>query len=466
MTEDVMQMATLSWFTRVTGGLLVAPAERRIWHVTTDSRAVRRGYLFVALRGEHFDGHDFAADAAARGAEGIVTERWLDLKIGQIRVRDNLRALQDMARAWRTEPNRRERFDAPVVAVTGSNGKTTTKQLLAAVFAQRGPVLATRGNLNNHIGLPLTLLELRSHHRTAVIEMGANHPGEIALLTGIAQPDVGVITQAGDAHLEGFGSREGVARAKGELFAGLSDKGIAVINADDAFAPLWRDLARGPQISFGIDHPADVQATSIRLDAASSRFRLSIPGSAADVNLPLPGRHNVMNALAAAASAAALGLDAGSIAAGLARVEAAQGRVAWKTTTQGARLIDDSYNANPTSMRAGLELLAQQPGPRWAVLGGMAELGATGPGLHEDCGRLARELGIERLLLVGPAGEHYARGFGAGAERFDEVSVLIDMLQAQARDGVTLLVKGSRSAGMERVVNALCPASLTKGASH
>jgi UDP-N-acetylmuramoyl-tripeptide--D-alanyl-D-alanine ligase len=442
-------MATLSWFAQAMQAQLIG-ADCAVTRVTTDSRAVRPGDLFVALRGERFDGHEFGGGAAREGAVGVVCERKLDTPAAQLLVSDSLLALQAAARAWR------ERLAPPVVAVTGSNGKTTTKQLLAAVFAARGPVLATRGNLNNHIGVPLTLLELREAHRTAVIEMGANHAGEIARLTSIARPAIGVITQAGDAHLEGFGSREGVARAKGELFAGMDQDGIAVINADDAYADLWRGLARGRQLSFGIEHAADVRATDLHDSAQGSCFELSIPGSEALVDLPLPGRHNVMNALAAAACGAAMGLDADTIARGLARVESAQGRVVWKRSTQGARVIDDSYNANPTSVNAGLALLAQQPGRRWAVLGGMAELGAASEALHADCGSAARRLGIDRLLLLGAAGEHYARGWGAGAERFDEVDALLRALQQDAGADVTVLVKGSRSARMERVVAALC----------
>jgi len=443
-------MARLSWFAQAMGAPLVGD-DRDVLRVTTDSRDVRAGDLFVALRGDRFDGHDFVAGAAREGAVGVVVERELDAgSAARLRVGDALVALQVAAQAWR------KRHAIPVVAVTGSNGKTTTKQLLASVFAARGDVLATRGNLNNHIGLPLTLLELRDAHRTAVIEMGANHAGEIARLTELTQPDVGVITQAGDAHLEGFGSREGVARAKGELFSGLHDGGIAVINADDAYADLWRGLARGQQLSFGIELPADVSARRIESVDAGSTFQLSIPGGDAQVKLPLPGRHNVMNALAAAACGAALGLDAEVIAEGLGRVESAQGRVVWKTTLQGARLIDDSYNANPTSLKAGLDLLAQQKGARWAVLGGMAELGASSPSLHEQCGRHARDLGIERLFVLGPAGEHYARGFGRATERYDDAEALGRALARDLGGDAIVLVKGSRSARMERIVAALC----------
>lgn len=450
MSGSSTSMAPMTWFAQAMGASL-AGANREVLRVTTDSRDVRAGDLFVALRGERFDGHDFVAGAALAGAVGVVVERDLDAgAAARLRVGDALVALQAAAQAWRG------RHTMPVVAVTGSNGKTTTKQLLASVFAARGEVLATRGNLNNHIGLPLTLLELREAHHTAVIEMGANHPGEIARLTELTQPDVGVITQAGDAHLEGFGSREGVARAKGELFAGLRAGAIAVINADDAYAGLWRSLARGQQLSFGIEMPADVSARRIEPIDTGTSFELSIPGGDAQVRLPLPGRHNVMNALAAAACGAALGLDAEVIAERLGHVESAQGRVVWKTTLQRARLIDDSYNANPTSLKAGLELLAQQKGARWAVLGGMAELGASSPSLHEECGRHARDLGIDRLFVLGPAGEHYARGFGRATERYDDAEALSRVLARELGGDVVVLVKGSRSARMERIVAALC----------
>lgn len=449
MSGERAPMAALSWFAQAMGATQLGE-DRQVLRVTTDSRAVRAGDLFVALRGDRFDGHDFVEGAVRDGAVGVVCERRLETAATQLQVADSLAALQAAAQAWRL------RHSMPLVAVTGSNGKTTTRQLLAAIFAARGEVLATRGNLNNHIGLPLTLLELRPSQRTAVIEMGANHPGEIARLTELARPDVGVITQAGDAHLEGFGSREGVARAKGELFAGLPAQGIAVINADDAYAGLWRSLAQGQQLSFGIQFPADVSARRVEAGDTGSRFELSIPGSEAQVDLPLPGRHNVMNALAAAACGVALGLDAEVIAQGLGRVESAQGRVVWKTTRQGARLIDDSYNANPTSLQAGLELLAQQKGTRWAVLGGMAELGAASPALHQACGAKARELGIERLFVLGAGGEDYARGYGRGAERYADADALSLALARELGDRVTLLVKGSRSARMERIVAALC----------
>lgn len=430
--------------------------------VVIDSRAVRPGDLFVALRGENHDGHAFVAQARAAGAVGAVVAEWVDVELPQLCVPDTLDALQLMGAAARTQ------FRQPVVAVTGSNGKTTTKQMLAAMFAARGPVLATLGNLNNHIGVPLTLLRLRPEHRTAVIELGANHPGEIALLTRLARPDVGVITQAGDAHLEGFGSREGVARAKGELFAAL-DGGVAVINADDAYAGLWRQLAaRASMLSFGLNHQADVRAEHLEpeplADAVGTRFVLRTPTGSAPVHLPMPGRHNVMNALAAAACGIALGMDADVIAAGLGRVEGASGRLSWLRTPDGARVLDDSYNANPTSLRAAMELLAALPGRRWLVLGGMAELGPDAPRLHREAGAFAKSLGIDRLFTLGALAAHAAQGFGANAEVFEDVQSLTRALHGALGADTVMLVKGSRSARMERVVAALTGQEL--GGAH
>ncbi|WP_428309877.1 UDP-N-acetylmuramoyl-tripeptide--D-alanyl-D-alanine ligase [Hydrocarboniphaga sp.] len=439
--------------------------------VISDTRQLQRGDLFVALVGDRFDGHDFLRRAASLGAAGALVSQRVDADLPQIVVPDTLRGLQDYACAWRST------FKAPVIGVTGSNGKTTTKQLLAALCAARGPVLATIGNLNNHIGVPLTLARLRAEHRTAVIEMGANHPHEIAQLSSLARPDIGVVTQAGDAHLEGFGSREGVARSKGELFTALGARGTAVINADDAYAALWRDLAGSARkLMFGFAAGADVRAENFQVMAFAdgrngSRFTLITPSGRAEVELPLPGRHNIANALAAAACGVALDMDAASIAAGLGQVQGAAGRVGWKTTLQGARLIDDSYNANPTSLRAGLELLATQKGRRWAVLGGMAELGAATPQLHEEAGRAAKQLGIDRLYAQGALAPHYAAGFGGDAKIFSDTAALIaaleqDLQQEPAAD-ITLLVKGSRSARMDAVVHALVGADTAQnGDSH
>lgn len=417
--------------------------------VVTDSRRLMPGDLFVALGGERYDGHDYLAQAQQAGAAGALVSRWVDVPLPQVRVADTLLGLQALAASWRQD------FGLPVIGITGSNGKTTTKQLLASILAARGPVLATAGNFNNHIGLPLTLLQLRATHRTAVIEMGANHAGEIALLTRLAAPQIGVVTQAGDAHLEGFGSRDGVARAKGELFAGLH-QGVAVINADDAYAPLWMRLAgANARLSFGIESAADVRASQIETDAQGSRFRLETPHGHAPVCLPLPGRHNVLNGLAAAACATALGMEAGDIASGLELARNLAGRLSVQHTPEGARLIDDSYNANPDSLRAGMEWLASLPGERWLILGAMAELGPDSEALHRRAGEQARQLGLQRLYTLGAGARDAAAGFGSGAQAFEQLDKLLHAVRRDLGPGVTLLIKGSRSARMEHVVAAL-----------
>ncbi|PTU30696.1 UDP-N-acetylmuramoyl-tripeptide--D-alanyl-D-alanine ligase [Stenotrophobium rhamnosiphilum] len=421
--------------------------------VVTDTRTLAQGDLFVALKGENFDGHEFVARAAAAGAVGAIVSRHIDCPLPQIVVNDTLIALQEYAASWRND------FNLPIVAVTGSNGKTTTKQMLSSIFVTRGPVLATQGNFNNHIGLPLTLLSLRREHVTAVIEMGASNPGEIELLTRLTRPNIGVITQAGDAHLEGFGSREGVARAKGELFVGLGG-GVAVINADDAYAPLWHELTKSAStITFGFSEQADVRALHVQpfpVEApVGTRFELRAPEGRQTVNLPLPGRHNIFNALAASACAVALGMDLKDIAAGLARMDAPQGRLSWKNTREGARLLDDSYNANPTSLQAGMELLASLSGERVLVLGGMAELGANATQLHHDAGVAAKALRIDRLYTLGALAAEAAKGFGEGAHAFEDFNELATALRPHLNKKVTLLVKGSRSSRMERVVATL-----------
>ena len=433
-------------------------ADARYLRVVTDTRAIQPGDLFVALKGERFDAHDFVAEAASKGAIGALVSRAVDAPIAQLVVTDTLVGLQQLAASWRAD------FDLPVIGVTGSNGKTTTKQLLAAVFAARGPVLATEGNLNNHIGVPLTLLKLRAAHRTAVVEMGASNPGEIALLASLAQPSVGIVTQAGDAHLEGFGSREGVAHAKGEMFVALED-GTAIINADDAYAGLWKKLTGSNRmVSFGFAAHAEVRAEDLLSTSDGNRFTLLTPDGSAMVNLPLPGRHNIANALAAAAAGHALGLTVNQIAQGLQQVERPKGRVVLHTLPNGARLIDDSYNANPTSLAAAMALLAKEPGQRVLVLGDMAELGPTADALHARAGIEAKALGLNALLTLGPRSVHAAKSFGIGGKAFSTLEELIEALRTQLKGATTVLVKGSRSARMERVVAALLEQKNTEAA--
>ena len=433
-------------------GLRAAGEDAAFHGVSTDSRTTAAGALFVAVRGPRFDGHDFVGAAATRGAAAALVEREPDAPapIPFILVRDSVRALGELAAAWR----RRFR-DLVLVGITGSNGKTTVKEMVASIFRTQGPVSATRGNLNNEIGVPLTLCGLDAGHRTAVVELGANHRGEIASLTALARPSVGVITQCAPAHLEGFGSVEGVARAKGELFEGLPDDAVAVVNADDSFAELWRGLARPRRcISFGAGADADVRVR-VRPGAGPTHVSLDTPVGSVEIVLALAGTHNAFNAGAAAAAAIAAGAGLDAIREGLACVRPEKGRLESKRGPRGAEIIDDTYNANPVSLRAGLRVLGAKPGPRWLVLGDMAELGPEGASLHAQAGCDARRHGVQRLLVVGELSVEAARAFGDGATHFPDCAALVDRLRDELPDGATVLVKGSRSMAMERVVEAI-----------
>ncbi len=414
----------------------------------TDSRTVGRGALFVALRGPTFDGHDFVRHAATRGAAGALVDGGAQ-PLPSLEVPDTLAGLGALARAWRA------RFALPVVAVTGSNGKTTVKEMIATILRVDREVLATRGNLNNEIGLPLTLLEIDERHRAAVVEMGASGAGEIARLAAVALPGVGVITQCAPAHLEGFGSLEGVARAKGELLAGLPEEGVAVINADDDQAPLWRSLAGARRrLEFAVGRDADVRGRG-QTSAEGTLAEFDTPAGPLSVRLALLGAHNVANAAAAVAAALALELSPTSIVAGLESLRPVKGRLAPTPGRGGRRIIDDSYNANPTSLRAGLEVLATCAAPRWLVLGDMAELGPDADDFHRRAGALARELGVDRLWTTGVLSASACAAFGPGARHFERQDELLDALEHEPPSAATVLVKGSRSARMDRVVDAL-----------
>lgn len=421
--------------------------------VSTDSRAVRDKELFVALRGPRHDGHAHVAEAARRGAAAAVVERTLEAGLPLLVVEDSLASLGAMAAGWRRQ------FELPVIAVTGSYGKTTVKEMMAAIAASRGEVLATRGNLNNEIGLPLTLFGLDRQHRAAVLELGANHAGEIARLAAISQPSVGVVTAAGPVHLEGFVSLEGVARAKGELFAGLPEHGTAVVNLDDPFAPLWREMAGARRcIGFGEAAGAEFRAEQVRqsLDADGPllEFRLVTPDGVADARLALPGRHNASNALAAAAATWAAGWSLDEIVAGLARVVGVSGRMSLRKANCGALLIDDTYNANPAALRAAVDYATALPGETWLVLGDMRELGPESAELHAAAGRHARERGVARLYTYGADSAAAAAAFGEGLH-FTDADALAGALDRELHAGVNLLVKGSRSMRLETVVEHL-----------
>jgi UDP-N-acetylmuramoyl-tripeptide--D-alanyl-D-alanine ligase len=458
---------TLEAFARVVGGTLHG-ADAEYNNVSIDTRKLGAGDLFLAMPGAHVDGHDYVAAALAAAAAGAVVTRLMPLAMPQILVTDVATALTVAAREWRAQ------FSIPLIGVAGSNGKTTVKEMLAAILSRAGQCLATAGNFNNHLGVPLTLLRLRPEHRSAVIEIGANHPGEVAELAALARPTIGLITNAGAEHLEGFGDLDGVARAEGEMMQVLTPQCMAIINADDQYAALWRSMTRGRVISFGLSPGASVRATQVNFDVDErgflSRFNLESRGGTVAVEMALGGRHNVQNALCAATAALAAGATLMQIVEGLADMRAVAGRLQFRRTAQGAWLIDDSYNANPSSTAAAVEVLAQLPGRKWMVLGDMAELGGHGAASHRDIGALARQRGIERLYAFGSLAALAAESFRQGAtaeqrsEAFQDHEAMLAVLQGQLNPEVRLLVKGSRVNRLERLVAALGAAPTSRRA--
>jgi len=456
-------MMLLSQAAQALGARLVGE-DARFFAVSSDSRKIQPGDLFVALRGEHFDGYEFVATAMQSGAIASLVNAdsyeshpsVLSPQSSILIVEDTRLALGQLAAYWRRQ------FDIPLVAVTGSNGKTTVKEMLAGILCEAAgsdsAVLATQGNLNNDIGMPLTLLQLTAQHRYAVIEMGMNHPGEIDYLTQIACPDVALITNAGSAHLAGLGSVEAVARAKGEIFAGLQQRGTAVINADDDQATLWRTLAGSHTLlEFGLEEQADVtgkwqpQGAGLRLDAHT-------PSGDFSADLQVPGAHNARNALAATAAAIVLKVPLEVIAKGLEKFGGVAGRLQRKAARHGAVLIDDTYNANPASMRAAIDVLARSSvekpeGKRVLVMGDMGELGDNAAELHAEIGTAARSAGIEKLYALGALSVNAVRAFGCGAEHFERIEDLQKALEDELDVDTTVLVKGSRFMKMERVVS-------------
>jgi len=429
-------------------------ADVRFSAVSTDTRNIAPGDLFVALRGEHFDGAQFVAQAAQAGAvAAIVKEGSVLEEVGcpVLFVPDTRLALGKLAAFWR------KHFDIPLLAITGSNGKTTVKEMLAAILrahAGEESVLATRGNFNNDIGMPLTLLKLREQHRYAVIEMGMNHPGEIEYLTHLAQPDVALVNNASGAHLQGLGSVEGVARAKGEIFAGLQSNGTAVINADDAHAGLWRTLADKHRVfDFALEHTAAVKG-EWQAQGFGGELRAYTPAGELRAVLQVPGEHNARNALAAATAALAVHVPLETIEHALESFGGVAGRLQRKQALSGATLIDDTYNANPASMHAALEVLAQATGTRIFVLGDMGELGEDAAQFHREIGIAARELGVEHLYALGELSRQAVAEFGKGAAHFDDVDGLLAVLKDGMDVQTTVLIKGSRFMKMERVVQA------------
>ena len=430
---------------------------RTISRVVTDSRQLQPGDLFVALQGPSFDGHDFVGAAELKGAAAVVVSRETDTALPQLVVTDTLTALGQLG------GYNRSLFHAPVFAVTGSSGKTTVKEMLAKLLASSGKVLATKGNLNNEIGAPLTLLELMPEHEAAVIELGASGQGEIARTTAMASPDVAILNNALGAHLEGFGGLEGVVRAKGEIFEGLCEGGVGVINLDSPHAPVWMQRLqrlKRRMITFGVENgAADISASRLEMNVDGSwRFVLDDGTDQVPVSLQLLGRHNVANATAAAAAWVAAGRPLSRISGILDSCSPVPGRLSPHRLANGALLIDDSYNANADAVKAAIDLLAQLPGRRVLVLGGMAELGEQSEQLHAEVGRYAAEREIDQLLVTGPAMRAAADAYAAvrtGAQHFSTQTELLTTIQALAPEHLTLLVKGSRSAAMDRVVAAL-----------
>ncbi len=416
--------------------------------VSTDSRSLGQGDLFVALRGERFDGHDFVRGAASAGAAAVMVDGKYggETPVAALVVEDTRRALGDLARYWRA------RFTPALVAIAGSNGKTTVKEMLASILRRHAgddAVLATRGNLNNDIGLPLTLLGLRHAHRYCAIELGMNHKGETAWLAGIARPTVALVNNAQREHLEFMRSVEEVAEENACAYDALPADGVALINADDLHAALFRRRAgKRRAIDFGLS--AGAVTGRHKLERLSSDIRLRMPAGEADATLAIPGLHNVHNALAAAACAVAVGIKPETIAAGLTAFRPYSGRLQVKRAADGATLIDDSYNANPDSVRAAIDVLAACPAPTVLVLGDMGEVGEKSEELHREVGQYARTKGVSRLLGLGDATRHSVEAFGAGARHFERIEDLV----ADAK-GATVLVKGSRFMKMERVVAAL-----------
>lgn len=429
-----------------------------ISRVHTDSRSVQPGDLFVAIVGPTFDGHDFAMKAAQSGAAVVLVSRALPETLGsqtmvpQIVVPDTRLALGQLARWWR------QRFDLPLIALTGSNGKTTTKEMLRSILATHSgdaeSVLATEGNLNNDFGMPLTLLKLRTHHRFAVIEMGMNHLGEIDYLTRIAEPDVALVINAGTAHIGELGSREAIAEAKGEIFSGLKAGGIAVINLHDRFGTYWQDVVSKlpgvKPLTFGVLPEDDVRG-----EFGDDVLVIHHRGESIEVKLAVPGEHNLRNALAAAAGALALGVPLANIREGLDRFHGVAGRMQTLQGDNGALVIHDAYNANPDSVRAAIDVLAQRKGRRILVLGDMGELGVDAERMHAEIGDYIKGAGLDGLFALGKLTEHTVLQLAANAWHFDDATELAEELRKHMDEHTTVLVKGSRFMKMERVVEQI-----------
>lgn len=416
--------------------------------ISTDTRTIKGGELFLALKGPNFDGHNFINEALNKGAVACLVQQPVEATHAVL-TDDTHKALGLLAKAWR------QKFSLPVFAITGSNGKTTVKEMIASIVKQQQSVMATHGNLNNDIGVPLTLFRLNDDYDAAVIEMGANHPGEISYLTNIASPNIAVLTNVGAAHLEGFGSIENTAKAKGEIFQGLSENGFAIINTDDAFSEYFKDITTQYNVlSFGIKNKADVMCEwQAGIDGSS--LKVTTPVGDCNINLKLLGRHNVMNALAAIAASIAVEIPLEQIVKGLEILNPVNGRLQIKVGLNNSRVIDDTYNANPASLHAALNVLHDFSGKRFLALGDMGELGSNAADLHVDAGISAKQSGVDSLYSVGKLAAKAAEEFGSNGFIYDKHEDMINALRDELTQDVTLLIKGSRSMHMENVVEAL-----------
>lgn len=454
----MLKALTLSELTNALEARLIG-ADASFDGVSIDSRAIQPGQLFIALTGPRFDGHDYLNDVAGKGAVAALVEREVaDSALPQLLVKDTRQALGQLGALNRAA------FTQPVAAVTGSSGKTTVKEMLASILRTRGPVLATRGNLNNDLGVPLTLIELAPEHTSAVIELGASRLGEIAYTVGLTKPHVAILNNAGTAHVGEFGGPEKIVEAKGEIIEGLAADGIAVLNLDDKAFGIWKTRAAGRQVlTFALSNSeANFHASDLATDARGCpAFNVHTPEGSERVQLNLLGTHNVANALAAAAAAHALGVSLFGIATGLGAVQPVKGRTVAQLAKNGIRVIDDTYNANPTSMCAAVDILAGFSGRTVLVLGDIGELGDWAEQGHRDVGEYARGK-VSALYAVGPNMVHAVNAFGEQAQHFGTQAELIQALAAEQDTNTTILIKGSRSAAMENIVAALCGSSLEK----
>lgn len=453
-------MMFLSRAADVVNGAIIG-ADVMFTSVSKDTRSMSEGALYVALKGENYDGHLFLDEASDAGAVAALVSEQQATDMPQLTVSDTRLALGELAASWR------DQFKGGVLGVTGSNGKTTVKEMCRCILAKKygdQKVLCTHGNLNNDIGLPMTILGIRKKHEVAVIEMGANHCGEIKYLTEISRPDVAVITNAGTAHIEGFGSLEKIAYAKSEIFDGLSEDGIAIINADDEYCDLWKQKNEDRQVvTFSmLSADADVVAHTI----SGNQFTLRTKQGEARVTLQVPGQHNIMNALAATAAALSMNVDFSDIIAALGTYTGMKGRLRFFTASNGACVIDDSYNANPYSLDAAMSVLVALDKDAWLVLGDMGELGDDAEKLHREAGLTAKRLGVKRLFATGEYTRFSVDGFGDGAEFFDDKNVLASMVREAMDDQTAVLVKGSRSMRMEEVVSVLVDSTDNKAVTN